>query len=209
MENTKKLNLISKVSALNIRLLGYSKVADVIFQIVDTLERLDYIDFEDAIDLEKLSNSVKSEEDAVLLKLSVIDFILNIKQKGKTLASFLRQLIISERGNKMLSIKRLDKEQSKAIEEDDKYFFYKCELSSYITIKGNVEFCIRYSDNELLFNDYYHIQGKYRRIDIVKYMIAKAFEKDLFLKSRLELSKKMVIRYFDNANRITCFEVTL
>lgn len=79
MENTKKLNLISKVSALNIRLLGYSKVSDVIFQIVDTLERLDYIDFEDAIDLEKLANSVKSEEDAVLLKLSVIDYILNIK----------------------------------------------------------------------------------------------------------------------------------
>ena len=79
MENTKKLNLISKISALNIRLLGYSKVSDVIFQIVDTLERLDFIDFEDAIDLEKLSNSVKSEEDAVLLKLSVIDFILNIK----------------------------------------------------------------------------------------------------------------------------------
>ena len=79
MENTKKLNLISKVSALNIRLLGYSKVADVIFQIVDRLERLEFIDFEDAIDLEKLSNSVKSEEDAVLLKLSVIDYILNIK----------------------------------------------------------------------------------------------------------------------------------
>lgn len=79
MENTKKLNLISKISALNIRLLGYSKVSDVIFQIVDTLERLDYIDFEDAIDLEKLANSVKSNEDAVLLKLSVIDFILNIK----------------------------------------------------------------------------------------------------------------------------------
>ena len=79
MENTKKLNLISKISALNIRLLGYSKVSDVIFQIIDTLERLDYIDFEDAIDLEKLANSVKSNEDAVLLKLSVIDFILNIK----------------------------------------------------------------------------------------------------------------------------------
>ena len=79
MENTKKLNLISKVSALNIRLLGYSKVSDVIFQIIDTLERLDYIDFEDAIDLEELANSVKSNEDAVLLKLSVIDFILNIK----------------------------------------------------------------------------------------------------------------------------------
>ena len=79
MENTKKLNLISKVSALNIGWLGYSKVSDVIFQIVDTLERLDYIDFEDAIDLEKLANSVKSNEDAVSLKLSVIDFILNIK----------------------------------------------------------------------------------------------------------------------------------
>lgn len=79
MENKKKLNLISKVSALNIDLLGYSKVSDVIFQIVDTLERLDYIDFEDAIDLEKLANSVKSNEDAVLLKLSVIDYILNIK----------------------------------------------------------------------------------------------------------------------------------
>ena len=79
MENEKKLNLISKVSALNIGLLGYSKVADVIFQIVDTLERLDFIDFEDAIDLEKLANSVKSNKDAVLLKLSVIDYILNIK----------------------------------------------------------------------------------------------------------------------------------
>ena len=79
MENKKKLNLISKVSALNIGLLGYSKVADVIFQIVDTLERLDFIDFEDAIDLEKLANSVKSNEDAVSLKLSIIDYIVNIK----------------------------------------------------------------------------------------------------------------------------------
>ena len=79
MENKKKLNLISKISALNIELLGYFKVSDVIFQIVDTLERLDYIDFEDAIDLEKLANSVKSNEDAVLLKLSVIDYILNLK----------------------------------------------------------------------------------------------------------------------------------
>ena len=79
MENKKKLNLISKVSALNVELLGYFKVSDVIFQIVDTLERLDYIDFEDAIDLEKLANSVKSNDDANLLKLSVIDFILNLK----------------------------------------------------------------------------------------------------------------------------------
>ena len=79
MENKKKLNLISKVSALNVELLGYFKVSDVIFQMVDTLERLDFIDFEDAIDLEKLANSVKSNEDAVLLKLSFIDFILNIK----------------------------------------------------------------------------------------------------------------------------------
>ena len=79
MENEKKLNLISKVSALNIGLLGYSRVADVIFQIVDTLERLDYIDFEDAIDLEKLTNSVKSNEDAVSLKLSIIDYIVNLK----------------------------------------------------------------------------------------------------------------------------------
>ena len=79
MENKKKLNLISKVSALNVELLGYFKVSDVIFQIVDTLERLDFVDFEDAIDLEKLANSVKSNEDANLLKLSVIDFILNIK----------------------------------------------------------------------------------------------------------------------------------
>ena len=79
MENKKKLNLISKVSALNVDLLGYFKVSDVIFQIVDTLERLEFIDFEDAIDLEKLANSVKSNEDAILLKLSVIDFILNIK----------------------------------------------------------------------------------------------------------------------------------
>ena len=79
MDNNKKLNLISKVSALNIELLGYFKVSDVIFQRVDTLERLDFIDFEDAIDLEKLANSVKSNEDAVLLKLSFIDYILNLK----------------------------------------------------------------------------------------------------------------------------------
>ena len=79
MENKKKLNLISKVSALNVELLGYFKVSDVIFQIVDTLERLDFVDFEDAIDLEKLANSVKSNDDANQLKLSVIDFILNIK----------------------------------------------------------------------------------------------------------------------------------
>lgn len=79
MENKKKLNLISKVSALNVELLGYFKVSDVIFQMVDNLERLEFIDFEDAIDLEKLANSVKSNEDAVSLKLSVIDFILNIK----------------------------------------------------------------------------------------------------------------------------------
>ena len=79
MENKNKLNLISKVSALNIELLGYFKVSDVIFQMVDTLERLEFIDFEDAIDLEKLANSVKSNEDAVQLKLSFIDFILNMK----------------------------------------------------------------------------------------------------------------------------------
>ena len=79
MENKKKLNLISKVSALNVELLGYFKVSSVIFQMVDTLERLEFIDFEDAIDLEKLANSVKSNEDAIQLKLSFIDFILNIK----------------------------------------------------------------------------------------------------------------------------------
>ena len=79
MEIKKKLNLISKVSALNVELLGYFKVSDVIFQIVDTLERLDFVDFEDAIDLEKLANSVKSNDDANQLKLSVIDFILNYK----------------------------------------------------------------------------------------------------------------------------------
>ena len=79
MENKKKLSLISKVADLNVELLGYFKVSDVIFQIVDTLERLDFIDFEDAIDLEKLANSVKSNEDAVLLKLSFIDYILNLK----------------------------------------------------------------------------------------------------------------------------------
>lgn len=79
MENKKKLSLISKVASLNVELLGYFKVSDVIFQIVDTLERLDFIDFEDAIDLEKLANSVKSNEDAILLKLSFIDYILNLK----------------------------------------------------------------------------------------------------------------------------------
>ena len=79
MENKKKLNLISKVASLNVELLGYFKVSDVIFQIVDTLENLQLIDFEDAIDLEKLANSVKSNEDAILLKLSVIDYILNLK----------------------------------------------------------------------------------------------------------------------------------
>lgn len=79
MENKKKLSLISKVADLNVELLGYFKVSDVIFQIVDTLERLDFIDFEDALDLEKLANSVKSNEEAILLKLSVIDYILNLK----------------------------------------------------------------------------------------------------------------------------------
>ena len=79
MENKKKLNLINKVASLNVELLGYFKVSDVIFQIVDTLENLQLIDFEDAIDFEKLANSVKSNEDAILLKLSVIDYILNLK----------------------------------------------------------------------------------------------------------------------------------
>ena len=79
MENKKKLNLINKVASLNVELLGYFKVSDDIFQIVDTLENLELIDFEDAIDLEKLANSVKSNEDAILLKLSVIDYILNLK----------------------------------------------------------------------------------------------------------------------------------
>ena len=79
MEYKNKLSLISKVASLNVELLGYFKVSDVIFQMVDTLERLEFIDFEDAIDLEKLANSVKSNEDAVQLKLSFIDFILNMK----------------------------------------------------------------------------------------------------------------------------------
>ena len=79
MENNKKLSLISKVADLNVELLGCFKVSGVIFQIVDTLERLYYIDFEDAIYLEKLANSVKSNEDADKLKLSFIDHILNIK----------------------------------------------------------------------------------------------------------------------------------
>ena len=104
-------------------------------------------------------------------------------------------------------INQYDKVKSKEIEEEDKYFFYKCSLSSRILNSGFIEFEIRYSDNELLFHEYYLIQGKERRIDIVRYRIYKAFEKDLYLQSRLELSKKRFIRYFDNANRLTVFEV--
>ena len=79
----------------------------------------------------------------------------------------------------MLSIKQLDNEQSKAIEE---------ESSSYITIS---------------------MQGKERRIDMIKYIIYKSFDKDLFLQSCLERSKKIIIRYYDNASNLTCFEVTV
>ena len=104
-------------------------------------------------------------------------------------------------------INQYNKVKSKEIEKEDKYFFYKCSLSSRILNSGFIDFEIRYSDNELLYHEYYLIQGKERRIDIVKYMIAKAFEKDLYLQSRLELSKKRFIRYFDNANRLTVFEV--
>ena len=104
-------------------------------------------------------------------------------------------------------INQYDKVKSKEIEEEEKYFFYKCSLSSRILHSGFIEFEIRYSDNELLFHEYYLIQGKERRIDIVRYRIYKAFEKDLYLQSRLELSKKRFIRYFDNANRLTVFEV--
>ena len=104
-------------------------------------------------------------------------------------------------------INQYNKVKSKEIEEEDKYFFYKCSLSSRILNSGFIEFEIRYSDNELLYHEYYLIQGKERRIDIVKYMIVKAFEKDLYLQSRLELSKKLFIRYFDNANRLTVFEI--
>lgn len=104
-------------------------------------------------------------------------------------------------------INQYDKVKSKEIEKEDKYFFYKCSLSSRILHSGFIEFEIRYSDNELLYHEYYLIQGKERRIDIVKYMIAEAFEKDYFLQSRLELWKKMFIRYYDNANRLTVFEV--
>lgn len=74
-----KINLIRKVASLNVDILGYFKVSDVIFQIIDTLDNLELIDFEDAIDLEKLANSVKSNDDAYSLKLSVIDYILNLK----------------------------------------------------------------------------------------------------------------------------------
>ena len=104
-------------------------------------------------------------------------------------------------------IKQYDKVKSKEIEKEDKYYFYRCSLSSRILNSGFIEFEIRYSDNELLYHEYYLIQGKERRIDIVRYRIYKAFEKDLYLQSRLELSKKMFIRYFDNANRLTVFEV--
>ena len=38
-------------------------------------------------------------------------------------------------------------------------------------------------------------------------MIYKAFEKDLYLQSLLEREKNIYIRYFDNANRLTVFEV--
>ena len=104
-------------------------------------------------------------------------------------------------------INQYDKVKSKGIEKEEKYFFYSCYLSSRILNSGFIDFEIRYSDNELLYHEYYLIQGKERRIDIVKYMLYKAFEKDYFLQSRLELWKKMFIRYYDNANRLTVFEV--
>lgn len=104
-------------------------------------------------------------------------------------------------------INQYDKVKSKEIEEEDKYFFYKCSLSSRILNSGFVEFEIRYSDNELIYREYYLIQGKERRIDIARYMIYKAFEKDLDLQSILEREKNILIRYFDNANRLTVFEV--
>lgn len=104
-------------------------------------------------------------------------------------------------------IKQYDKVKSKEIEKEDKYYFYRCSLSSRILNSGFVEFEIRYSDNELLFHEYYLIQGKERRIDIARYMIYKAFEKDLYLQSLLEREKNIFIRYFDNANRLTVFEV--
>lgn len=104
-------------------------------------------------------------------------------------------------------INQYDKVKSKEIEKEDKYFFYTCSLSSQILNSGFIEFEIRYSDMELLYHEYYLIQGKERRIDIVRYRIYKAFEEDYFLQSRLELSKKRFIRYLDNANRLTVFEV--
>ena len=104
-------------------------------------------------------------------------------------------------------INEYDKVKSKEIEKEDKYFFYKCYLSSRILHSGFIEFEIRYSDNELLYHEYYLIQGKERRIDIVRYRIYKAFEKDLDLQSILEREKNIFIRYFDNANRLTVFEV--
>ena len=111
------------------------------------------------------------------------------------------------KGKFKMIINQYDKVKSKEIEEEDKYFFYKCSLSSKILNSGFVEFEIRYSDNELLFREYYLIQGKERRIDIVRYRIYKAFEKDLDLQSILEREKNIFIRYFDNANRLTVFEV--
>ena len=104
-------------------------------------------------------------------------------------------------------IKQYDKVKSKEIEKEGKYYFYRCSLSSKILNSGFIEFDIRYSDRELLFHEYYLVQGKERRIDIARYMIYKAFEKDHFLKSLLERVKNIFIRYFDNANRLTVFEV--
>ena len=104
-------------------------------------------------------------------------------------------------------IKQYDKVKSKEIEKEDKYYFYRCSLYSKILDSGFIEFEIRYSDMELLYREYYLIQGKERRIDITRYMIYKAFEKDLDLQSILERDKNIFIRYFDNANRLTVFEV--
>ena len=104
-------------------------------------------------------------------------------------------------------INQYNKVKSKEIEKEDKYYFYRCSLSSKILDSGFIEFEIRYSDMELLYREYYLIKGKERRIDIARYMIYKAFEKDLDLQSILEREKNMFIRYFDNANRRTVFEV--
>lgn len=80
-----------------------------------------------------------------------------------------------------------------------------CELSP-ITDNALIELSL-YSSDELMWKKWYLIQGKERKLDIVMYMLTKAYEATGFLKDYLEYYHHSIVRYFDKANRITFIEV--